>query len=202
MPHSDRPATEQPPREGQFTPDRAASATQLPSLQPRSRTGSGSSASRLGCARAGRVTRDRSQPEAQTTSSGSPKGRRNKARRGTPGLGCPAPCACTLKGCRRVSCGPSGRGDWGLRRGPGFHPGLGSCGPTGRRRSALPVRNPTVSRSRLGTRESPPLRSVIAVGPPRDFLTPRLPALRLGAPVDRPVDLPRIIPLPLPSPAN
>ena len=76
------------------------------------------------------------------------KGRGNPARGANPGTRSRRCYGCTLKGCRRASCGHSGRQNGGLLWDPGFHPGLGSCGHSGRRKSALLVRNASVTRSK------------------------------------------------------
>ncbi len=72
----------------------------------------------------------------QTTSRG-PAGRRSPARGETPGAIAP-PFRCTLKGCGRALLRPFRPLDGMASAGfPGFHPGLGSCGPSGHRNRLL-----------------------------------------------------------------
>jgi hypothetical protein len=81
---------------------------------------------------------------------GRPEGPQEPSPGETPGLGLPAPLSCTLSGCRKgFPAALQAAGFGRCATDPGFHPGLGSCGPSGRRGSAVVVCNPSVKRSRI-----------------------------------------------------
>jgi len=72
---------------------------------------------------------ERSAPQAPVTARGGPKGRRNPARGETPGIGRPALCTSTRKGCRRRFLRPFRPPERGWCRGPRDSPGAGLLRP-------------------------------------------------------------------------